>query len=765
MNLILKQVDQLHDWKGKLNPEQNKAVEHINGPLLIIAGAGSGKTRVLTTRIANLIKNGVEPWKILTLTFTNKAAREMKERIGKMLTIDQAERIWAGTFHSIFAKILRIEADKFGFTSNFTIYDAEDQLSAIKTIMNRLNIPHQNYPPKAIRSVISDAKNKMINATEFRQSAESVFDKKVAKIYIEYANYLRDNNSMDFDDLLLYMYKLLNLSQEIKAFYQDKFKYILVDEYQDTNKVQYLILKELAKAHQNICVVGDDAQSIYKWRGADVRNILDFQKDYPLAKVIRLEQNYRSTKTILSAADNVIKHNKSRLDKNLWTENQEGELIDVLECEDDRAEAEKIAELIKKYHSGIYKLDSFAVLYRTNAQSLALENALRKKNVPYVVIGGLSFFKRKEVKDVLAYLKLIVNQNDNESLLRIVNEPPRGIGKTSLEHIDKFAQARGISLYESFASAEMNMNLQKRAVENSKKFINIIESHREKILSDPSFENIKNYLDETGLIAMYEDIPTEDSQDRLNNINQLVNDIEIFLKEGDELGIQDYLEQSALATDYDEKEIGNERVTLMTLHTAKGLEFPYVFIAGMEQGLFPLMRSDYDKEEEEEERRLFYVGITRAMDKLILTYAKRRMKFGEFSSQIKSNFINEIQPELLKFNVRQSKPQFAGTGNIPQGLFANKSNKNLPLKDRFSAPPKNEYSQVNDFNSYSQVEAETDFSVGDIISHSQFGRGRISGLKGEGPRRQAVVRFDSVGRKMLMLKFAKLQLIKKANEL
>ncbi len=765
MTFKLQSTDKLNDWKGKLNEAQNQAVEHINGPLLIIAGAGSGKTRVLTTRIANLIQNGVEPWKILTLTFTNKAAREMKERIGKILTIDQGERIWAGTFHSIFAKILRIEADKFGFTSNFTIYDAEDQLSAIKTIMNRLSIPHQNYPPKAIRSVISDAKNKMVNSTEFAQSAESVFDRKVAEIYKHYTNYLRENNSMDFDDLLLYMYKLLTLSQEIKSFYQEKFKYILVDEYQDTNKVQYLILRELAKAHQNICVVGDDAQSIYKWRGADVKNILDFQKDYPQCKVIKLEQNYRSTKTILSAADEVIRNNKSRLEKNLWTENHEGELIDVFECDDDRAEAQKIADSVLKLKSGIYNYDSFAVLYRTNAQSLQIENALRKNNIPYIVIGGLSFFKRKEVKDVLAYLKILINSNDNESLFRVVNEPPRGLGKTSLEHIDRFAQARGISLYESFASAELNMNLQKRAVVNSKKFISTIETHRQKILDDPSFENIQSYLEDTGLIAMYEEIPTEDSQDRLNNINQLLNDIEVFLKEGENFTIQDYLEQSALATDYDEKEIGKERVTLMTLHTAKGLEFPNVIIAGMEHGLFPLMRNNYDKEEEEEERRLFYVGVTRAMDKLILTYAKRRMKFGEMSSQMMSAFIREIPAKYLNQSKRAPKPQFAGTGNIPAGMFANKNNKNLPLKDRFSAPPKNEYSQITDYDNYSQVESETEFGVGDIVSHSQFGSGKISGLKGEGPRRQAVVRFDSIGRKMLMLKYAKLKLIKKANQL
>lgn len=762
MNLILQAKDKLTDWKGKLNQKQLEAVEHINGPLLIIAGAGSGKTRVLTSRIANLIQNNIEPWKILALTFTNKAAREMKDRIANMLSIEQADRIWAGTFHSIFAKILRIEADKFGYTSNFTIYDAEDQLSAIKTVMNRLGVVQQNYPPKTIRSIISDAKNRMVNSTEFSQSAESIFEKKVAEIYVEYSKYLKENNSMDFDDLLLYMYKLLTLSQEIKSHYQEKFKYILVDEYQDTNKVQYLILRELAKSHQNICVVGDDSQSIYKWRGADINNILDFQKDYQYAKVIKLEQNYRSTKNILSAADSVIKHNKTRLEKKLWTENPEGELINLFECEDDRSEAQKISNLILNYGS---KHSDTAVLYRTNAQSLSLENEFRKNRIPYVVFGGLSFFKRKEIKDVLAYIKLIVNSNDNESLLRIVNEPPRGIGKTSIEHLDNFARARSISLYESFASSELNMNLQKRAVNSAKSFVDKIEHFKLKISEDTSFESLKEYLDATGLIAMYEEIPTEDSQDRLNNINQLLNDIEIFLSQNEELSLQDYLEQTALASDSDEKEMGTEKVTLMTIHSAKGLEFPNVIIAGLEQGLFPLMRSDYDKEEEEEERRLFYVAITRAMNNLNLTYTKRRMKFGELSSQIMSNFVHEIPSSLIKTNKKSLNSKFSGTGNIPPEIFANKSNKSVPLKDRFSVPQKSEYSQINDYNSYSQVPSENDYSVGDIVSHSQFGQGKISGLKGEGNRKQAIVRFDSVGRKMLMLKYARLKVIKKSHEI
>lgn len=762
MNLKLQARDEIVDWKGTLNTEQLQATEHINGPLLIIAGAGSGKTRVLTSRIAHLIKTGVEPWKILALTFTNKAAREIKDRISNILTIDQAERIWAGTFHSVFAKILRIEAEKFGFSNNFTIYDAEDQLSAIKTVMNRMEITQQNYSPKAIRSIISNAKNQQINSTEFAMTANTVFEKKVAEIYKEYSNYLKESNSMDFDDLLLYMYKLLTLSQEIKSYYQEKFKYILVDEYQDTNKVQYLILKELAKSHQNICVVGDDAQSIYGWRGADIQNILDFQKDYPFAKVIKLEQNYRSTKNILNAADGVISHNKSKLEKKLWTNNPDGDLIDLLECEDDRAEAKRISDLLK---FGNYKYNESAILYRTNAQSLAFENELRKNQIPYVVFGSLSFFKRKEVKDVLAYFRLLVNPNDNESINRIINEPPRGLGKTSLEYIDNFAKNRGFSLYEAFANADQNMNLQKRAITNAKEFIATIEHHRELVNNDPSFENLKNYLNATGLIAMYEDIPTEDSQERLDNINQLLNDIEIFLSQSDEFTLQNYLEQTALSSDADEKEIGKERVTLMTIHSAKGLEFPNVYIAGLEQGLFPLMRSNFDKEEEEEERRLFYVAITRAMKNLTLSYAKRRMKFGELSSQLMSNFLYEIPSNLLKKPVKSSKPSFSGTGNIPREIFANKNNKSIPLKDRFSVPQKNEYSQISHFDNYSQLPNENDFNVGDVVSHSQFGNGKISGLKGEGSRKQAIVKFDSVGRKMLMLKYAKLKIIKKAHEL
>lgn len=765
MHLKLQPQEKLQDWNGKLNPAQLEAVNHKNGPLLVIAGAGSGKTRVLTNRIANLIKEGIQPWNILSLTFTNKAAKEMKERISKIVSLQQAESVWAGTFHSIFARILRIEADKIGYTSNFSIYDTDDQLSAIRTVMGKLNFNQQQYSPQAIRSKISSLKNKMITAKEFSEEADRGFDKKAADVYKEYEIHLRSNNAMDFDDLLLNVIKLFTISNDILKTYQDKFKYILVDEYQDTNRAQYLILKELAKAHQNICVVGDDAQSIYRWRGADIRNILDFQKDYPYAKTVRLEQNYRSTKNILGAADSVIKYNKNQLEKTLWTDNPEGDPIEVYECENDKSEAEKIASLIKASISSgkTQGLNDHAILYRTNAQSLALENALRIQNLPYVVVGGLSFFKRKEIKDVLSYLRLLINPQDGESLMRIINEPPRGLGKTSLEHIAKFADSNRISIYEAFQKADQNPNLQKRAITSAKKFIYMVDQYREKYSDENEFYILKDYIDETGILEMYEEIGTDDAMDRLNNIKQLLSDINLYLEQYKENDLDDYLQQTALATDFDEKDTSQEKITLMTLHTAKGLEYPHVYIAGMEQGLFPLSRSEYDRDEEEEERRLFYVGITRAKEKLFLSYARRRMRFGEISYQQVSNFVSEIDNKYLFYPEKPSRPAIKKTYSTPS--FLDQGPKSGALKDRFSGEKKEDYSQLPSHDEdYSQIpDSSEDLKIGDIVAHSQFGEGKITGLKGEGNRRQAVVRFASVGRKMLMLKYAKLRLVNRGS--
>jgi ATP-dependent DNA helicase UvrD/PcrA len=763
MNLKFETEQSLKSWRGSLNPEQNRAVEHINGPLLIIAGAGSGKTRVLTNRIANLIENGVAPWNILALTFTNKSARELRDRIAKIISPEKAEKIWAGTFHSIFARILRQEAAHLGYDQYFSIWDADDQLSAIRKIMTRLEINSQQYSAQAVRSRISSLKTQMTSPHEFSLQDHRPFDRQVSKVYSEYSSDIKANNSMDFDDLLSNTVKLLALPGDILSTYQNKFKYILVDEYQDTNRVQYLILKELAKAHRNICVVGDDAQSIYRWRGADVSNILDFEKDYPTAKIIKLEQNYRSTKNILGAADSVIKYNQNQLEKTLWTDNPEGDKISVFESPDDRAESTKIVTLLKNQLKDADSLNDFAVLYRTNAQSLALENAMRLANIPYIVVGGISFFKRKEIKDTLAYLRLLVNSSDGESLLRAVNEPPRGLGKTSLEHIQNYGRTNGISLFESFKNSDKNNNLQKRAIKSAQKFTDLISEYKEKIENENEFYVIKDFIDESGIIDMYEDIGTEDAADRAENIKQLLTDLSLFMQNFPELGLSAYLEQTALATDYDEKDLSKDRVTLMTLHSAKGLEFPNVFICGLEQGLFPLSKSEYDKDEEEEERRLLYVGVTRAMKKLTLTFAKRRLRFGELQYQMPSLFLKEISSEYLIYpeKVQSSRPRTSVS--LPSYLSAKaKSVSSGSLKNRFSGIQKNEFDQSDEQEeSYSQIpEEDSELKVGDMVSHSQFGRGKISGLKGEGTRRQAVVRFDSVGRKMLMLKYAKLRLIK-----
>ncbi len=772
MNLKFESEIGVKSWQGSLNQCQSDAVNHINGPLLIIAGAGSGKTRVLTSRIANLIEQGVPPWNILALTFTNKSARELRERISKIVSQNQAERIWAGTFHSVFARILRREAAHLGYSQYFSIWDADDQLSAIRRIMTRLEINSQQYSPQAIRSRISNLKSLMVSPEEFALKDNRPFDRQAAKVYHEYSRDIKANNSMDFDDLLTNTVKLLALPGDILSTYQNQFKYILVDEYQDTNRVQYIILKELAKAHRNICVVGDDAQSIYRWRGADVGNILDFGKNYPTAKVVKLEQNYRSTKNILGAADSLIKYNKNQLEKTLWTDNPKGERIGVFECPDDRAEAAKIVSLLRIQLKKANSLNDFAILYRTNAQSLALENAMRLANLPYVVVGGISFFKRKEIKDSLAYLRLLVNSSDGQSLLRIVNEPPRGLGKTSLEHIQNFGRANGTSLFDSFNRSDENNNLQKRAVKSAIKFANLISEYKEKIENENEFYLVKDYIDECGIINMYEDIGTEDATDRAENIKQLLSDLSLFMQNFPELGLSSYLEQTALATDYDEKDLSKDVVTLMTLHSAKGLEFPNVFICGLEQGLFPLSKSEYDKEEEEEERRLLYVGITRAMEKLTLTFAKRRLRFGELQYQMPSMFLKEIKSEYLMYPEKTSAtpPSRAsgegGEGGLPSYLTA-RTSAGTSLKNRFSGAPSkssssepNEFDQTNDDNySYSQIPpSSSELRVGDKVSHPQFGKGKISGLKGEGTRRQAVVRFDSVGRKMLMLKYAKLKL-------
>ncbi|MBX3045044.1 MAG: UvrD-helicase domain-containing protein [Candidatus Kapabacteria bacterium] len=734
-----------NDILKDLNPAQKEAVEALNGPVLIIAGAGSGKTKALTHRIANLIFSGVKPNNILALTFTNKAASEMKERISNLVSWEKARYIWAGTFHSVFARILRSEATQIGYTPDFSIYDTDDSNSLIKKSIAKLNLQNQKLLASNIRSRISNLKNKLTTYTEFAGKASTSDEKVIAAIYREYEKQLKDSNAMDFDDLLINMIVLLRKSKEILQKYQNLFKYILIDEYQDTNRAQYIVVSLLGAAHQNICVVGDDAQSIYRWRGADITNILDFKNAYPYAKVIKLEQNYRSTKTILKAADCIIKRNKNQLQKQLWTENPVGELINIKQCADDREEAFRISSIIQSETIAKRKLNDVAVLYRTNAQSLAIENSLRAKNIPYIIVGGISFYKRKEIKDVLAYITLLINPSDNEAFMRAVNEPPRGIGQTSLRHLSLYAELNQISLLEACRYATSVAEIKGKAGTSAVEFYNMVGKYSEELQSEKSDSVIRNFLDDCGIMTMYSEIGSEESFDKLNNINQLLVDFSTFLKDNPEAGISEYLQQISLVSDIDEKDLKGNSVTLMTIHAAKGLEFKTVIISGLEKGLFPLERDKLSVEEEEEERRLFYVAVTRAMEKLFITYAVRRARFGDTSVQYPSKFLNEIPRELT--TMQQS------TGlNIQNFTSSQPKTPQKPAK-----PSYNEYSQIPHEESYSQMPvSDTELRPGDRVHHANFGKGQIINIDGFGQQRKAQVKFDSIGIKSLMLQFAKL---------
>ena len=762
-----------------LNPPQAEAVQHIKGPLLIIAGAGSGKTRVLTNRIAYMLEHGIAPYNILALTFTNKAAGEMKQRIAKMVSPEKSEKIWAGTFHSVFAKILRIEAEKIGFTSSFSIYDTDDSLSLIKNAMQSLQIQPSAIPPQLVRSKISKAKNDLKDSKKMMEEAGFGQDKIIAQIYEQYERKLKEANSMDFDDLLIYFIRLLSSNPEVLAKYQDKFQYIMVDEYQDTNRAQYLAVNMLSKQRQNLCVVGDDAQSIYKWRGADIRNILDFQKDYPHAKVVRLEQNYRSTKNILAAADSVIKHNTGQLPKSLWTDNPEGSKIALYECADDRAEAMKVVKTIKDKITSKADLNSYAVLYRTNAQSMELENACRKADIPYVIIGGMSFYRRKEIKDAICYLKLLINPKDNEALLRVVNEPPRGIGQTSLNHIKQFADAHNLSLLEVFSNAAMISELKRAAINAAAAFSEMVAKFMDMKSVVPFPDLVIDYFNACGLVRMYEEIGTDESKEKIRNIEQLINDIGYFFQNNPDMTPEDYLQQVSLVTDADEKETGHGKLTLMTLHSAKGLEFNNVYLVGLEKGLFPMVRNDYDDDEIEEERRLFYVGITRAEQNLTLTYCRQRMRFGQISMQAPSLFLKEIDENLLDHDGQSENPfmqkfleKNPDAAHLVRNSFSSEvspyASSGRPVRVGFKKPePKRSAQSSNKFNDipqqdyYSQMpEPKQEFKVGDTVKHNQFGVGRVTGLSGVGSQRKITVLFPVIGKKQLMLGFAKLELVR-----
>ena len=748
---------------NQLNPVQRDAASVINGPEMIVAGAGSGKTRVLTFRIAHLLEAGIHPSEILALTFTNKAAKEMKERIEKLIGT-KAHSVWAGTFHSIFARILRHECEPLGYTRSFTIYDTDDSIGLIKNIMSGKNIPQQQVNPRAVLSRISGAKNQLISPSEYEQLAKEFFEQKVSEIYTEYVKKLHKNNAMDFDDLLLKPIELFKKHERILEKYQYRFKYLLVDEYQDTNRAQYVLINMIAQKFKNICVVGDDAQSIYAFRGADIKNILDFERDYPNVKVFRLEQNYRSTKTILSAADSVIKNNRNQIKKTLWTDNPKGEKISVIEAEDDKAEGVQIAHRIQD-HITKEKLDlkNFAVLYRTNAQSRSVEDAMRRAGIPYVIIGGVAFYQRKEIKDVLAYLRLVVNPKDEGSLLRVINYPPRGIGDTTIDKLIEHSTTTNSSLLDIVMNPGGVLSLSDRAKNSVQQFGKLIIKYAELKSQISASEVARALVDELGILRMYKDEGTPESLGRWENVQELLSAVSEFVDANKEHpALENFLEEVALVAATDSIADEKNSVTLMTLHAAKGLEFPVVFISGMEEGLFPLYQGAPDPSELEEERRLCYVGITRAMKKLYITYTRMRYRFGDVTYPVVSRFISEIDDSLLE---KETVRRPAYSANVVSSLAGSRERYLHSIQPKKSKPPE-KFTPDDEVDYDNETQVATDsfgeeirLKVGVYVEHEVFGRGKVTQLSGRGESAKAVVNFHSAGPKNLMVKFARLRVL------
>jgi len=719
-----------------LNPAQAEAVEFNTRPHMIVAGAGSGKTKALTHKIAYILADGFEPENILALTFTNKAANEMKERI-LALVGKKAEKIWMGTFHSILARILRMEAETLGYKKNFSIYDKEDSNSLVNNLMQELGIEIDGMNANNIHHRISNLKNQMIGPDEFEKDfAQTPKEKQIAKVYKEYNRRLKINNAMDFDDLLLKPIELFNSNQRALQNYRKQFKYILVDEFQDTNKAQYEIVKFLATPRTKVCVVGDDAQSIYGWRGAHIGNMLDFEKDFDKAEVFRLEQNYRSTKMILKAADSVIKNNKGQIKKTLWTENNDGEQLTILKCADEKDEAYQIAKRIKKeVSSKKLSLNDIAILYRVNSQSRALEEALRRDKIPYKIVGGVEFYRRKEIKDIVAYLRVLANQEDEESLLRIMNYPQRGIGNTSISKMIEFARKLDISLFTTMARVFEVIAVKERIQKNVKQFKQLLDKYIE-LKDQLSIAELSSALvDELGILRMYKEENSSDSMQRYENVQELLKAIQEFNEENKEADLNSFLEEVSLIAGVDQLDESKNSVTMMTIHAAKGLEFPVVFVTGCEEDLFPLSnRFDRDATDEEE-RRLFYVAITRAESKVFITYARSRYRFGEVAYQSRSRFLEELDPETYsELN--------GGTGR--------KSSR------RKKAASYDEFYQESYDDDYSQERRSV--RVGSRVQHDIFGEGKIQQISGNGDNQKITIDFEEHGTKTLLVKFANLKL-------
>ena len=726
---------------------QQEAVCHTEGPLLILAGAGSGKTRVLTHRIAWLIdEKGVNPWNILAITFTNKAAGEMRERVDDIVGFG-SEQIWVSTFHSACVRILRRFADRLGYERNFVIYDTDDQKSVIKEICKRLNIDTKIYKERALLSAISSAKNEMIDAKAYALNVSGDFGKqRIADVYGEYEKVLYKNNAMDFDDLLVKTVEVLRNNEDVLNYYQERFKYIMVDEYQDTNTVQFRLVSLLAGKYRNLCVVGDDDQSIYKFRGANIYNILNFEKEFSDAKVIKLEQNYRSTQTILDAANSVIRHNKGRKEKTLWTANEVADNIVFYQHQNEYDEAYQVVEEISRVVSqGKAHYNDYAILYRTNAQSRVLEEKFVARSIPYKIVGGINFYQRREIKDILAYLKTIDNGRDDLAVRRIINVPKRGIGMTTLNRVIEYGEARDMSFFDALECCDDIPRIGKTG-EKIKGFVNMIEVFRAQSEYITLAELLTNVLEETGYIKELEEEDTEVAQGRIENIDELMNKIVAYEEEEEEPTLSGFLENVALVSDIDSLDEAEDYVMLMTLHSAKGLEFPYVYMCGMEDGLFPSYMTivNDDPEEIEEERRLCYVGITRAKKRLTMTYAKSRMVRGSTQYNMLSRFVKEISPELFDLGAKPEKTKQESRIQRPSDFSRKQTTK--------VATAYGKAFQVN-------KAAALDYTVGDMVRHIKFGVGTVINIVDGGKDYEVTVDFEKSGVKKMFASFAKLKLI------
>ncbi len=775
-------VEDLENYLAELNDAQRAPVLQKDGPMIVIAGAGSGKTRVLTYRIAYLMSKGVDPFNILSLTFTNKAAREMKHRISSIVGSSEAKNLWMGTFHSIFAKILRMEADKLGYPSNFTIYDTQDSQSVLRAIIKEMGLDKDVYKYKQVYSRISSFKNSLITVKAYFQNGELQEADAMAKrprlgeIYKEYVDRCFKAGAMDFDDLLLKTNELLNRFPDVLQKYQNRFRYILVDEYQDTNHSQYLIVRALSDKFQNICVVGDDAQSIYAFRGANINNILNFQRDYEGVEMYRLEQNYRSTKNIVNAANSVIDKNKTKLEKIVWTANDDGPKIVVNRLINDGEEGRFVASSIfenKMEHQ--MKNGDFAILYRTNAQSRAMEDALRKKDIPYRIYGGLSFYQRKEIKDVLAYLRLIVNPKDEEALKRVINFPARGIGATTMDKLTLAANHYKRSIFEVIENIEkIDLKINKGTQTKLKNFTNMIKSFQIMASNENAFTVAETVAKKTGLVQELKKDGTPEGVARIENVEELLNGIQDFVDGQKELADADgslgeFLEDVALMTDLDQETPDEDRVALMTIHLAKGLEFPYVYIVGLEEDLFPSGMSMNTRSELEEERRLFYVALTRAEKQAYLTYVQSRFRWGKLIDAEPSRFIEEIDDEYLDYMIPQDDYKYKPL--VDRDIFGevDKSKLRQNKPKRGTPPPAHKPTEEElrklrrlrptDASTPTKADLPIQLEAGQVVEHMRFGKGKVLSIEGAGQDKKAEIDFETGGMKKLLLRFAKLKIL------